>query len=270
MSKEERADLVNRLNLMLELDHHTVGFRFIYSEEEFQACTSRAIDHYLPYCVMVKSAAFGHAIKAKPGNIGCFAAARALGMTEVTESYKSGEDYMAFGMFCDQTASKKVVDNIAICDNNAYAFELAPLEEMEEDPDVVIQVTVPYNAMRLVQGYNYHYGTYSNYRVGGLQAMCSEATAYPYMSGDINITMFCAGTRYLCKWDRSEMAVAMPYGKLADTVDGVFNTINPLERDGDKKRIDQAFHESEYGDIEIHYGQNYDTGYYRFGEKGIV
>ena len=270
MSQELRQNLVAKMNNALELKRHIVGVRFIKNEEEFAACKSQPVVYRMPYCVMVKSASVGHALKARPDNMGCFGAARALGMREIPDSYLSGEDYMKLGIFNDQAVSKRVVDNIAICPNNPYGIEVAALELMEEEPDVVIIVSMPYNVMRVIQGYNYYNGTYSNYRIGGLQAMCAEATAYPYTSGNINVTMMCAGTRMLCKWDRSELAVAMPYNKFETTVEGILKTIDPLERDGDKARIENNLANAGLEPIEIHYGKNYDTKHYLFGKNGLV
>lgn len=270
MSKDLRQQLVQTLHNSLELKRHTVGVRFIYSEDDFDACPARPIQYHMPYCMIVKSAAAGYALKAKPENIGCFAAARALGWTEVSDTYKSGEDYMGFGMFDNQTVSKKVVDNISICQNHSYAIEVSALELMEKDPDLIIQISEPYNVMRIVQGYNYYHGTYTNYKMGGLQAMCGEATAYTYESQNINVTMMCAGTRFLCQWERSELAVAMPYDKFQKTIDGLVKTINPLERDGDKKRIELNYQKAGLPDLGIEYGKNYDTNYYQVGKSGII
>lgn len=268
MSKELRSELVKKLSNALGLNRHTVGVRFLSSVEEYDACSAQAIKHKLPYCVMVKSASAGHRIKAKAENMGCSGGSRALGMDAVSESYTSGEDYSGFGIFHDRSVAKKVVHHISIRQETPYGVELSALDLMEEDPDLVIQITVPYNAMRLVQGYTYFYGTYANFKIGGLQAICSESTAYPFESGDINITMMCAGTRYICNWGRDELAVSMPYEKFEKTIDGLLLTIDPLERDGDKQRIERNFKKADLLELDLHYGQNYDTGYYEFGKSG--
>ena len=269
MAMEKRKELIEKLHNALELERKTVGIRFLDTEEDFQNSTAQELLHKLPYCVMIKAGTKGHPIKIKPDNMGCFAAARALGMTEVTESYLSGEDYMGFDIFDNQEASKKVVDGISIIDREVYGVEISPLEKMDQDPDVVIQVSTPYNIMRLIQGYNYYYGTYSNYRMGGLQAICSESTAYPYMSDDINVSMMCAGTRYMAQWKREELALSMPYSKFEATINGLLKTIDPLERDGDKERIEKNYKDKNLEDLNLHYGQNYDTDYYEIGEKGL-
>ena len=74
----------------------------------------KPVKYYIPYCVTVRCATAGHDIKIRKENIGCFAAARVLGMDEVTESYRSGEDCMRLRIYSDLQAAKKAVDNISI------------------------------------------------------------------------------------------------------------------------------------------------------------
>lgn len=259
--------ICSKLESMLELKNCIVGFRFVRSKEEFEKSKFQPLKSYLPYCVMVRCATRGHAIKAVGDNFGCYGGATALGMIPPTEKFNTGEELLAFKMFKDIEAAKKTSQNISICNEKAYGIELGPLSSFEGPVDVMIIVTNPYNVMRIVQGYNYHFGTKNSYKMGGLQAICGETTAYPYVSKDINVSMLCAGTRFISQWDKNELSVGIPFGKIEKVVDGVYNTINPLERDIDKKRIEKNFGEK-HELIDIEYGKNYDTGCYYFGEKG--
>ena len=92
MSKEKREEQVKVINSLLELERKVVGVKFYYDEEEYEVCPAQQVKYYIPYCVTVRCATAGHDIKIRKENIGCFAAARVLGMDEVTKSYKSGED----------------------------------------------------------------------------------------------------------------------------------------------------------------------------------
>ena len=48
----------------------------------------------------------------------------------------------------------------------AYGVEIAPLSDyVSYDPDVVIMITNPYNAMRITQGYAYHNGPIKNFNL---------------------------------------------------------------------------------------------------------
>jgi hypothetical protein len=60
--------------------------------------------------------------------------------------------------------------------------------------------------------------------------------------------------------------MGIPYHKFADIVNGVNQTVNMLERDPDKKRIEENMEKTNEKVIDIVYGINYDTGAYKFGK----
>jgi len=275
MSLEENKKLVLQLNNALELKRKIVGLRFFYTEEEFANASAKKLEGYLPYCVMVRSASLGHSIKASRYEFGCAGGAMALHAFDLAELYPDKEpDYFPSGksyferlkIYKTMDSARKTAQAITILKKKIYGVMLKPLEEYEEDPDVVIVITTPYNIMRLVQGYNYEYGTNCNFKMGGNQAICAETTAYPFENDDINISVLCAGTRQLAKWGRDELAMGIPYRKLSNIVAGVYATVNMLERDLDKKRIERKMKESNEQVIDIVYGLNYDTGAYKFGK----
>lgn len=255
------------LDVLLELKRHVCGVRFL-DEKEYKEAKATELKYKLPYCVMVKSASAGHAIKARADNFGCKAAARALGFIKPQESFLSGEDGFAFGIYETKEVARSSSCNITLCEEAHYGIQIAPLQEFDKAPDVVIIVTVPYNAMRLIQAHTFHYGNSNQFKMGGLQALCSESTAYPYMTGNMNVSMLCAGTRYISGWKEDEVAVSIPYCKLEAVIDGLWNTVNPLERDAKKHRIEDGTKDIPSKKISICYGKNYDTGLYRFGKNG--
>lgn len=277
MSKKERTNLIQQLNNALILDRRIVGVKFLYTKEKFDIADVKQLVSFLPYCVMVKSAASGASLKAGKENFGCPDGAISLGVYDPLkdgfsdkepEYFISGKRYAEPGVYKDLATSKKTMNNIVILKERVYGIMLRPLEEFAEDPDVVIIVTNPFNMMRLVQGYSYEYGTFSNYRLAGNQAICSESTAYPLVNNDINISLLCSGTRQNSKWKDSDMSIGMPYSKFAPVVNGVYQTINPLVRDEDKARIETNMKATNQEIIKIEYGTNYDSGIYRFGATG--
>lgn len=273
----ENQTLALQLNNALELKRHIVGVKFLYTEEEFENADAMALTGYLPYCVMVKSASLGKCIKATRYEFGCGGASLSLHAFDAdTELYadkepgyfSSGKSYYeGLRIYKTIDSARKTAEGITICKKKIYGVMLKPIEEYKNDPDVVIIITTPYNMMRLVQGYNYEYGTNCNFKMGGNQAICSETTAYPFENDDINISVLCSGTRMNSSWGRDELSMGIPYHKFPLIVNGVYQTINMLERDPDKKRIEENMEKTGQKIINIKYGQNYDTGSYRFGKN---
>lgn len=94
--------------------------------------------------------------------------------------------------------------------------------------------------MRVIQGYAYHYGVTKNISMSGNQAICAESTVYPYINNTINLSFLCSGTRYLANWSENEVAVGMPYPIFLNVIDGIYNTVNAVEMNERKQKINKA------------------------------
>ena len=91
--------------------------------------------------------------------------------------------------------------------------------------------------MRVIQGYTCTYGIQPELNATGNQAICVECTAYPMLTGRLNLSMLCSGTRFFAGWKSSEAAVGIPYSQLEGTVRGLRDTVNGTEMDDRKKEI---------------------------------
>lgn len=253
----EMAHTTQKANLALDLQRRIVGVKLLGSGKEYEVADAEQLRHPIHYCVMVKLACLGYARKATLKESRCLSAARVLGMTPPEEKWLSGETYTALKMYENLENAKKVVRNTTSIRKKMHGVMTKPLELYNEPPDIVLVITTPYNAMRLLQGYTYKFGTYKDFKVIGNQAICSESTAYPYESDDINLSMMCTGTRYYAGWGKEEMAVGIPYPKFVKLVDGLYDTINIMEKNEDKRRIEQRLTENGIDDLSIRYNWNY-------------
>lgn len=262
MNKKEVELAVARAECALELKRKIVGVRFLMNQQEYEESSAPAFHSKTPYCTLVRVCMGGIARKANLDNFGCLSAARAFGIIEPAEDWISGQQYAQKGMYRDMGTAKKVVNNTTCVKQKCYGIEVMPVEQFEQEPHVVIIASNAYNMMRLIQGYTYMFGTYKNYKIIGNQALCSECTAYPFESNDINLSTMCAGTRYMAGWDKDELGLGMPFHLFPQVIEGLWKTVNIMEPDGDKRRIDQAIKERGLTDLEIEYGKNYYTGLY--------
>ena len=262
MDHQEIDLAVKRLSCALDLKRRAVGVRFLFSREEYDASPASAFVGKTPYCCLVRICMSGYARKANLDNFGCLSAARAFGMVDPPQDWLSGRSYAQKGMYRNLGTAKKVVNNTTCVHQKAYGIEVMPVELFEEEPHVVILATTPYNMMRLVQGYTYMFGTYSNYKIIGNQALCSECTAYPFESNNVNLSVMCSGTRYMAGWGKDEMGMGIPYHLFPQMVEGLWRTMDVMEKDADKERILVRTREMGFADVELHLGQNYFTGQY--------
>lgn len=257
MDKKELREHILKLNCALELERKIVGIQFLHSEENYALAEAKQLPNKMNYCVMVKLAMRGMALKAKEDDLACFAGARALGLKEVDDFHRSGQGGKKLGLYHDMSTSKKARDGMSYCDHQAYGIMVKPLEEFVNEPDVIMIVSNPYNIMRIVQGYSYYYGMQSSFKMTGNQAICSESTAFPYLSNDINVSMLCIGTRHKAGWNDNELSVAFPFNRFYKISDGVMSTLNIMDNNHKKEIIEKKLNENGINDFEIKYNYNY-------------
>jgi uncharacterized protein (DUF169 family) len=257
MDKEKLIEFVLKINCALELDKKIIGVKFLFNQSEYERADALQVKHKLNYCVMVRMAMSGRAVKATGDDLACLAGARAIGLKEIDAFHKSGQNGKRLGIYHDMATAKSVRDGMSYCDHNAFGIMVRPLDEYVYEPDVVIIVTNPYNVMRIVQGYSYYYGLQANFKMTGNQAICSEATAYPYISNNINVSMLCIGTRHRAGWKDDELAVAFPYNRFKMITAGVMGTVNSMDNNQKKKLIESKLKENNINDFNIKYDHNY-------------
>jgi uncharacterized protein (DUF169 family) len=257
MNIENVRNSVLKMNCALELERKIVGVKFLFTKDDYEAATAKQVKDKLNYCVMVKLAMSGISLKATGDELACIAGARAIGLKEIDDFHKTGQNGKKLGLYHDMATSKSARDAMSYCDHNAYGIMAKPLDEFDQEPDIVIIVAKSYNIMRIIQGYSYYYSVHSNYKMTGNQAICSELTAYPYLSNDINVSMLCIGTRHRAGWKDDELAVAFPFNRFSKLSDGIMETVNIMDNNEKKKIIEKKLKENNINDFDIIYNHNY-------------
>lgn len=261
---KENTDYYNDvLESTLDLERKIVGIKIHIYEEDFKNSSFREVKRKIAYCTLVRNATQGEAIKIAGSNFACFGSATSLGITESRETSKTGIRQFENSTYKNMPISRSYAKQHNHIGVKTYGVSIAPLKCFNEDPDVVIIVCNPYNAMRLIHGYNYSNSYYGGFDFIGLGAICREVTSLPYENNKINVSVMCPGTRMLCQWGKEEMAVGVPFDKFDSMVEGVVKTINPFERNASKKKIIRKITEKGIElDTKIELNKNYDDGAY--------
>ena len=181
------------------------------------------------YCVMVKLAdTAGKGVKTKLENHACDGATTALALEPSTEEIETGRTYFSYDLYSSNAVARRHRSSIMSLHRTGtrtYGVAIVPLSQCRKTPDVIISVCNPWQAMRMVQGYEYFTGVKPKIDMGAMQAMCSEVTVVPYLTGEINVSVMCPSTRMLCKWEETDMLVGIPYELFEMMVDGVESTV---------------------------------------------
>ena len=247
---------VKKFELALGLKRGIVGVKFFFDKDEFDRGEARTVKGKMPYCVMVRKAMLGFDMKVTRKNSGCVGAENALGIEEVTEELMNGKLYRDKKFYIDIATSRDVIRSASRFDFRTYGIEIKPLEQFNTSPDVVLMVTNPYQAMRVMQSYAYTYGGDFSIKTVGNQAVCSECTANPYENNSINASFLCSGTRYNNRWGDDELMIGVPFNKFLGLSKAVNETLDTFESD-EKKKIIEENTKQEDVDFDIKYSSAY-------------
>lgn len=250
---------VNKLKKALDLQRAIIGVKFLYTKEEFENTDIKVFQGKRQFCAMVKEGMEGNTYKYSKDNFGCRCGAESLGVVKELDNVISGERYYATKLHVSRSVAKKAQKSVLRISHLVYGIVVGPLETLDE-ADIVILMADTYQGMRIIQGYSYHFGVAENISMIGNQGVCSDLAAKPYENNDLNMSILCAGTRMANKWTKAEIGFGMPIDQFDTIVDGVIQTLNPIEYPPVKKEIKDRLDSPDELGIKIdpneHYGKS--------------
>lgn len=212
----------------------------------------------IPWCGAVKLAAEGEMVVVTKKNIGCPAAAVALGLVDQNDSkplegmrqYTSlmntcaapkdftngyvyacrGSGHMEFALFGENDSGRYKTLGASLNAVSAMpgigkemmdAVITFPAHLAKYTPDVVILAVSPKQALRIIQGYAFASGQRIELSTIGIRGVCADVTAYPYLKQKLNGSFFCLGARALGGWQANQLALGMPYDHFKQMTEGM-------------------------------------------------
>ncbi len=248
---------IKKAYILLQLDRRIVGIKFVHDKEVFDSFDATEPVRPMFYCQAVHAAGAGNRIKLTKATSGCHGSSRALGFEPANADYYSGQASMVLGLYKKLETSKQVAQQIDIFRTPLYGVVIMPIEAFDTEPDIVMIFSNTREAMRVLQGYTSIYGYNNHYYMCGNQAICVEATTYPYINQRLNLSMLCAGTRFRAGWKDDEVAMGLPYSQFGGLVEGLQHTVNAIERNSRKYQIETQLKEEGLFDMDIRYGKTY-------------
>ena len=149
----------------------------------------------------------------------CMGGAWALGLGPLTKSLQSGEFYFKLGKFESTASCKRTIANVpALESESVYATMYAPLECTPFVPAVVVIIAEPAFMLKLVQASLFKLGGRIESNFAGIQSLCADTTAFPYMSGKVNISLGCDGSRKFAHIEKEYMVAGIPLEVVSEVV----------------------------------------------------
>jgi uncharacterized protein (DUF169 family) len=215
MNLEEMSDI---LKSSLAIRDNIVGVKLFKNEAEIPKGLETA-DKPIHYCGMIlKARKEGKSFLAHGDDHACKGGASGLGMMQCPENIASGTLYFDKLHKCE---TKDVGSSIAanmprLLPGRTIATYVSPLDKMSINPDVVIIVGNPLNARRIVQAVMFKEGGRSTFNTAGIQSLCVDATASPYLKGEVNISLGCDGSAKNSGLEDEAVVVGIPFAMMED------------------------------------------------------
>lgn len=249
--------MANNFKALLDIDREIVGVKVVKTIEEFNQYEARQLVAPISYCVAVKSATLGHAVKVTRETSGCNGGNRALGFVSPGEHFFTGKSGCGLGLYKNEEVAAKVASEVENLSSDTYGVIIKPLIQFEKMPDDVIIVSNTRETMRVLQGYSYENGLTKGFKLSGNQAVCVEATSYPMNTKELNISMFCSGTRHKASWGSDEVIIGVPIEKAESLIRGLKGTVNAIEYNDRKQEIEESLKDIDSLDFDIDYSKTY-------------
>ncbi|HMK46630.1 MAG TPA: DUF169 domain-containing protein [Methanocella sp.] len=206
-------ELSSKLKLILNLKGSPVAVKLARTKEDIPAGMEE-IGEKVRHCEMVQKARHGDSFYATIHKHACTGGAAAIGLAEIPPKIESGEFYYGLGRFSTRGAAKRTMDAVAKVEEEIYATVYAPLEKATFQPDVVVIIGNPAQLLRIAQANLYALGGRNYVDFAGIQSVCADAVAEPYITGDVNATFGCDGSRKYAKIADDELIVGIPGEKM--------------------------------------------------------
>jgi uncharacterized protein (DUF169 family) len=219
----EYAPISGELKEKLGLEKSPVAIKFILREKDLPEGIGK-LEKPIRHCEMVQKAAQGAVFYATYDEQACKGGAAALGAGEASEKLKTGEFYYELGRFSSLGAAKRTINAIPKIDMKSYAIVYAPLESANFDPDVIVIIGTPAQAMKLSQALVYTLGGRVEADFAGIQSICADAVAGPFMRKTANITLGCSGSRQYADIKEDEVII----GLNAENIGCVVNALGSI------------------------------------------
>ncbi len=213
----------------------------------------------VPWCEAVRLAAMeGEVVVINQDNVGCPAAAIALGLvderegkplagtrkyTDMMETAASPADFtdglvyacrasdnMQFALFGEDDAGRYETHGAALnAISGMSAIQPAvmdaavayPAEKLPLVPDLVILGLLPKQVLLAIQGYNFQTGNRFQMDTIGIRGVCADLTAQPYLEQRLSGSFFCLGARAVGGWGGNMMGLGMPFSVFQAMVAGM-------------------------------------------------
>lgn len=151
----------------------------------------------------------------------CKGGAGVMGIETLPEQVANGSTYHKLGNFKTAEGALDTVNAIPKSTGRHHASLYSPLETAEFEPDVIVIVATPRQALRLSQAYLHEKGGRVSSDYSGIQSLCADAVVAVKERGVPNMTLGCNGSRKFSGIAEEEVILGIPPKNLPAIVEAL-------------------------------------------------
>lgn len=206
------------LKYFLDLYRQPVAIRFLTEEERVPAGFNSELK--LTFCQFVMLAQSGDHLMATADNVACANGAAALGLRPLPEKIRRGEMQTQLNVYGNLEAAAHVAAHTPRLPlGNFDRILLSPLESAPFEPHIVIIQGPPACLMWVVVADNYDHGERYSFSTAVSQGVCVDTTVVPFLTGKMNLSIGCYGSRGATDQKAEEILLGIPFSRLARIIE---------------------------------------------------
>ena len=217
---EKNKTYCEKIESKIKLDAKPVAIKLIKTEDDLPEGYD-LIDEKIRHCEMVRKASLGNKFYSTIEKQMCLGGAGAIGLRDMPEKLANGEKYFSLGRFQDLETAKNLTAKLSVVEDIHWGIIYAPLDEADFEADVIEIITEPVGGMKLAQSIVYKTGEKITPSFAGIQSLCGDAFANPYITDGINFTLGCDGSRKAADIKDNEMTVGISKAKIDEVISGL-------------------------------------------------
>ena len=234
-SIQQDLSIFNKFNF----ERPPVGVKFLPNKPD----GIKGLDKILDFCEMLPEAQEGNAFYVTKENFTCVGPL-ILGMIEHEPSFESGQVGPKLEVLRDVRANQRIYHVVPKLQKGAVNYvAFAPLDKLSFEPDVLVILADVSQAEILLRAHSYSSGRMWTAR-GTPVIGCAWALLYPYISGEMNLTVtgFAFGMKARRLFPEGQILVSIPY----DLLPGMIENLKDMKwvphsytigREGHKKKV---------------------------------
>ncbi|MCD7781530.1 MAG: DUF169 domain-containing protein [Methanosphaera sp.] len=205
---DDYKTVAKQLTDLVGLDKSPVAVKLVSSLEDVGDLPK--IDDKIRHCEMVyKAASEKKVFYATLDEQLCQGGAAALGLRDFPKPLITGKKYYSLGRFASEGSAKHELDQVPKVDTIMEAVCYAPLEDAPFEADVVVLYCRPDQALKVAQANGYVLGKRFEASFAGIQSICADVVAKPYVDKEPNMSLGCGGSRKFTDIKPEELVVGL-------------------------------------------------------------